>query len=128
MHLTFVATLSMLVLLSDVVHCRILRPTTRTDPDVLLKEQPYARPHALRKHRIHRELNAVTPSAEATTEPSPKYNHNCFFTPINCQHKTPLRAVKVNDEDLKEAEKKCKDCKLRPALGFLRRRKYFFTK
>ncbi|KAH7705870.1 hypothetical protein AAVH_26916 [Aphelenchoides avenae] len=124
MHLTIVATLSMLVVLSDFVQCRSMQPTTRTDPDVLLKEHP----HGLRKHRIHRQLSAVTPTV-ATTEPSePKYNHNCFFTPINCQHRTPLKAVKVNDEDLKEAEKKCKECKLRPALGFLRRRKYFFTK
>ncbi|KAH7712513.1 hypothetical protein AAVH_20168 [Aphelenchoides avenae] len=124
MHLTIVATLSMLVLMSDIVQCRSIQPTTRTDPDVLLKEHP----HGLRKHRIHRQLNAVTPSAEATTEPSPKYNHNCFFTPINCQHKTALKAVKVNEDDLTEAGKKCKDCKLRPALGFLRRRNYFFTK
>ncbi|KAH7705871.1 hypothetical protein AAVH_26917 [Aphelenchoides avenae] len=127
MHLTGAATLSMIVLLSDVVQCRIMRSTTRTDPDVLLKEQPYAHAHALRKHRIHRHLNAASLSTVAVNEPSPKYNHNCFFTPINCQHKTPLKAVKVSDEDLKEAEKKCKDCKLRPALGFLRRRKYFFT-
>ncbi|KAH7687793.1 hypothetical protein AAVH_40654 [Aphelenchoides avenae] len=124
MHLTIVATLSMMVLLSDIVRCRSMQPTTRTDPDVLLKE----RPHGLRKHRICRQLSAVTPSTVATTEPSAKYNHKCFFTPINCQHRTQLKSIKVNDDDLREAGKKCNDCKLRPALGFLRRRKYFFTK
>ncbi|KAH7709806.1 hypothetical protein AAVH_22933 [Aphelenchoides avenae] len=101
-----------------------MRPTTRTDQDALLIEQPYA----LRKHRIHRQLSAASLSTFTTTEPSAKHNHNCFFTPINCKHRTPLTAVKVNGDDLKEAEKKCKDCKLRPALGFLRRRKYFYTK
>lgn len=80
-------------------------------------------------HR-HAQPTADELVTEDVGENVPKYNHNCFFTPVNCQHRSQLKAVKVDAAELqrKEAERKdCKDCKLRPALGFLRRRKHFFT-
>ncbi|KAH7719803.1 hypothetical protein AAVH_12755 [Aphelenchoides avenae] len=60
-----------------------------------------------------------------------RYDQNCFFSPMNCQHRLPSNAIIVKDDgSWVSAFERCPKCALRmkPSSGFnVRRRKAFRT-
>ncbi|KAH7704996.1 hypothetical protein AAVH_27811 [Aphelenchoides avenae] len=67
-------------------------------------------------------LNDVVTRAKSTKK---RYDHNCFFTPVNCRHKLPLNAVVIKHDGTIEANIRRR---MRPSYGLnLRRRKPFRT-